>query len=269
MPTADLGDASIHYRVHGSGPPVLGVMGFGLDQRFWAAQIPTVTEHNAFITFDNRGTGRSTAASSITMESMASDAIGLLDHLGIGRAIVFGVSMGGAVAQRVVLDHPDRVEALILALTWARPIEFMRRQNVLARAVLAGGGQNALVEASMVRMFTPAFFEIGREAIDQILMAFGAQGAPELPDDATLHAQLDAVEKHDVLSELGRIECPTLVVGGKFDVMVPSFAAEEIAAAIPGAELALFETGHGLMVEEMEAFNARLGEFLASIPARG
>jgi pimeloyl-ACP methyl ester carboxylesterase len=268
MPIADLGDVSLHYRMHGGGPPVLGIMGFGLDQRFWAAQIPTIAEHNTFITFDNRGTGRSSAAPSLTMEEMASDAIGLLDHIGIDRATVFGVSMGGAIAQRLVLDHPDRVEALILALTWARPIEFMRRQNALARAVLAGGGEGALVEASLVRMFTPAFFEMGRDAIDQVLLAFGAQGAPELPPVDILHGQLDAIEKHDVLAELGGIQCPTLVVGGKFDVMVPSFAAEEIAAAIPGAELALFETGHGLMLEEMEAFNARLSDWLASIPAR-
>jgi pimeloyl-ACP methyl ester carboxylesterase len=269
MPIADIGDISINYRVHGSGPPVLGIMGFGLDQRFWAAQIPTVTEHHSFITFDNRGTGRSTRGRSMTMDDMADDAVGLLDHLEIDRAIVFGASMGGAIAQRIALDHPDRVEALILAITWARPIEFMRRQNALARAVLEGGGQDALVEAGLVRMFTPTFFEVGGDAIDQMMLAFGGQDASDLPANEVLNGQLDAIEKHDVLAELGQIRCPTLVVGGRFDVMVPCFASEEIAAAIPGAELALFETGHGLMLEEMEAFNARLGEFLASIPARG
>lgn len=267
MPTATIGNVDIHYRVRGDGPPVLGIMGFGLDQRFWAATLPAVIEGHSFITFDNRGTGRS-GSGPITLEDMAADAVGLLDHLAIERAVVFGVSMGGAIAQRIALDHPPRVRALVLALTWARPIEFMRRQHEVGRAVLAGGGPEALLDASLVRMFTPRFFEVGQEAVDQMVASFAAEGAPPVARVETLQAQLEALEKHDVLAELGGIDCPTLVVGGKFDVMVPFFAAQEIADAIPGAEFTGFETGHGLMVEEMEAFNARLREFLASLDGR-
>ncbi len=262
--TATIGDIDIHYRVRGEGPPVLGIMGFGLDQRFWAATIPAVIESHSFITFDNRGTGGS-GTGPITMDDMAADAVGLLDHLGIDNAVVFGVSMGGAVAQHVALDYPKRVNALILAMTWARPIEFMRRQNILARAVLVGGGEEALIDASLVRMFKPEFFEVGQEAVDQMIAAFAAEGAPPMASLETLEGQLDAIEKHDVLAELGRIGCPTLVIGGAMDMMVPLFAAREIADAIPGAVFAPFETGHGLMVEEMEAFNSRLTEFLASV----
>jgi 3-oxoadipate enol-lactonase len=267
VPTATIGDVDIHYRVRGEGPPVLGIMGFGLDQRYWSATIPAVIERHSFITFDNRGTGRS-GRGAITLEDMEADAIGVLDHLGIERAVIFGVSMGGTVAQRIVLDHPERVEALILALTWARPIEFMRRQHALARAILDGGGEEALFQASLVRMFTPAFFEVGGEAIDQMVAAFAIDGPEAVAPVETLQAQLDALQKHDVIAELGRVDCPTLVIGGKFDVLVPFFAAQEIAEAIPGAEFAGFETGHGLMVEEMDAFNAKVGAFLASLPER-
>jgi pimeloyl-ACP methyl ester carboxylesterase len=264
VPAATIGDVDIHYRVRGEGPPVLGIMGFGLDQRFWAATIPAVIERHSFITFDNRGTGRS-GTGPITLEDMAADGVGLLDHLDIEEAVIFGVSMGGAIAQRIALDHPERVRALILALTWARPIEFMRRQHEVGRAILAGGGEEALFEASLVRMFTPAFFEVGQQAVDQMVAAFAVDGAEAVARGETLQAQLDALDKHDVLAELGRIDCPTLVVGGRFDVMVPFFAAQEIAEAIPGAEFAAFDTGHGLMVEEMDAFNARVSRFLASL----
>jgi len=78
---------------------------------------------------------------------------------------------------------------------------------------------------------------------------------------------LDAIEKHDVLAELSRIDVPTLVLGGKMDQMAPFFASEEIAAAIPEARLVAFETGHALMVEEMNAFNAALSDFLAALVA--
>ncbi|MGH2729384.1 MAG: alpha/beta fold hydrolase, partial [Actinomycetota bacterium] len=183
------------------------------------------------------------------------------DHLGIDKTIVFGVSMGGAIAQRLTLDHPDRVSALILAVTFARPIEFMRRQHALAGTLVQTGGPDLLLDASLVRMFTPVFFEVGQESIDRMVDVFRDAGDAMATEEVLL-GQLDALDKHDALAELPQISCPTLVVGGKMDMMVPGFASEEIAAAIPGAELSLFGTGHGLMIEEMEAFNARLSEFL-------
>ena len=172
MPSAEWEDGSIYYKTRGEGTPVLGIMGFGLDQRFWAAQIPAVIENNTFITFDNRGAGRSTGAAVHTIDEMANDALRLLDHLEIEKTIVFGISMGGTIAQRIALDHPDRVSALVLAITWARPIEFMRRQTDLARKVIEMGGAEALVDASLIWMFTPRFFEVGRGVIDQMVLAF-------------------------------------------------------------------------------------------------
>ena len=263
MPTADLGDVRIHYQRRGEGPPVLGIMGFGLDQRFWAGQIPVVTATHSFVTFDNRGLGRSSGGTPpASISDMAGDAVGLLDHLGIEDAVVFGVSMGGAIAQRIALDHPRRVSALILGMTWARPIEFMRRQHGAVEVLLRAGAPETFIDATLVRMFTPLFFELGRDSIDRMMASFFATGAPELADREVLLAQLDAIDKHDCLFELGTISVPTLVLGGRADTMVPFFASEEIAAAIPGAELVAFDTGHACMVEEMPEFNERVSEFL-------
>ncbi|MGI8942060.1 MAG: alpha/beta fold hydrolase [Actinomycetota bacterium] len=293
MPLADLGDVTLHYQRRGSGSAgpqgggagsagpqgggagsagpqaVLGIMGFGLDQRFWASQIPVVTETHEFITFDNRGIGRSAPAGDgapliSTIADMADDTSRLLDHLAIESCVVYGISMGGAVAQHLALEHPERVSALILAATWARPIEFMRRQHTLARALIEAGGPALLVESSLVRMFTPAFFEVGAEVLDQMVRAFMAETGPDLPSTEVLLAQMDAVDKHDVLGRLEEINVPTLVIGARNDMMVPYFGAEEIAAAIPGAELVTLDTGHGCMIEEMPAYNAALQAFLAA-----
>jgi aminoacrylate hydrolase len=263
MPTADLGDLQIYYREHGAGPPALGIMGFALDQRYWATQIPGVSQTHRFITFDNRSIGRSTGDPPTSIKEMSEDAVRLLDHLEIERAVVYGVSMGGAIAQRLVLDHADRVSALILGITFARPIEFMRRQHELARLLLRHEGPDALINASLVRMFTPQFFEAGRETIDRMVAAF-MKGGAEGPTASTevLSAQLDALDEHDVLHDLARVSCPTLVIGARMDQMVPGFASEEIAATIPGAELVMLETGHGCGVEEMEAFNGAVHGFL-------
>ncbi|MDP9222948.1 MAG: alpha/beta hydrolase [Actinomycetota bacterium] len=267
MPLADLGDVQLHYRASGdaTAPPVLGIMGFASDQRLFAGQIGTVTETHRFITFDNRGVGRSSAGAAATIDQMADDALRLLDHLGIQQTVVFGVSMGGAIAQRLTLDHPDRVSALVLAVTFARPIEFMRRQHALTRAVIGVGGAEAVFEGSLIRMFTPRFFEIGRDAVDRLVAAVTSDGYAEAAPNEVLLAHLEALDKHDVLAELGKISCPTLVVGGHLDVMVPGFASEEIAAAIPGARLEMFNSGHGLMLEEADGFNRTLSEFLSSL----
>jgi pimeloyl-ACP methyl ester carboxylesterase len=267
MPVADLGDLKLHFRMHGEEghQPVLGIMGFGVDQRFWAAQIPAVTQTHRFITFDNRGVGRSSGGAVTSIDEMADDAVRLLDHLGTERTVIFGVSMGGAIAQRLALDHPERVSALVLAATWARPIEFMRRQTQLARRVIERHGVEGLIDASLIFMFTPRFFEVGQDAIDRMVAAFFAESGPDLASQEVLFGQLDAVVKHDTLSELGAITVPTLVIGNKMDLMVPGFASEEIAAAIPGAQLVMLETGHGAMVEEMEPFNAALSRFLTQL----
>lgn len=267
MPIADLGDSQLFYREFGNGDPVLGIMGYSLDQRFWAGQVPAVTKTHRFITFDNRSIGRSTGAPPTTIDEMANDAVRLLDHLEIERTAVFGISMGGTIAQRLTLDHPDRVSALIAGVTWARPIEFMRRQHAVARMLLdLTGSTQDLLEITMLRMFTPAFFEVGREAIDQIVAAFSAApGGPDAPSPESLLGQLDAMDKHDTLSDLPTVSCPTLVLGGKMDMLVPYFASEEIAAAIEGSQLVTFETGHGCMVEEMDAFNSAVSGFLASL----
>ena len=264
MPLADLGDIQLNYSEFGDGSPVVGIMGFSLDKTFWSPQVPAVSTTHRFITFDNRGIGRSTGPMISTVDEMANDTLRLMDHLEIDRTVIFGVSMGGTIAQRLTLDHPERVEALILAVTWPRPIEYMRRQHAVTRRVLELAPE-VLLEASMMKMLTPHFFEVGRETVDQIIKSFARDGGPDRRAIEVLTAQLDAMDKFDALTELPNVTCPTLVLGGKMDMMAPGFASEEIAAAIPGAELRMFETGHGCMIEEMADFNAAVSGFLARV----
>jgi aminoacrylate hydrolase len=262
MPLAELGDITIHYQDRGEGTPVLGVMGFALDARFWAAQIPPVTKNNRFITFDNRGVGRSTGHLASTMDELADDAYRLLEYLEIDRAVIMGLSMGSAVAQRLVLDHPDLASGLILGMTFARPMEFMRRQHQLSRELIGALGSEALMQASLIRLFTPPFFEMGREMVDRIVASFLVDDSV-IPSSELLISQLDALDKHDTLAELPSIKCPTLVLGAKMDQMVPYIGSVEVAQAIPNAKLVTFETGHACSIEEMELFNRSLEDFLA------
>src|SRR5687767_2803121 len=100
MPIADLGDIQLNHSSFGEGPPVVGIMGFSLDKTFWSPQVPAVTgAGRRFVTFDNRGIGKSKGPLISTVDEMANDTLRLMDELEIDKAVMFGVSMGGTIAQ--------------------------------------------------------------------------------------------------------------------------------------------------------------------------
>jgi len=119
MPSVKAGNININYDTYGDGEPLLLIMGFGMSGAGW---IPSLPFFNGFksIYFDNRGTGLSDKPEGIyTVEAMADDASNLLRALGIPKAKVFGVSMGGMIAQELTLRHPDQVSKVVLGCTMA------------------------------------------------------------------------------------------------------------------------------------------------------
>ena len=120
MPTARSGDVSLYYESTGDGPPpVLLIMGLGMNATGWWRTIPELAGAGLrVLAFDNRGVGRSDSAPGpYTIAMMADDAVAILDAAGIDRAHVYGISLGGMIAQAVALEHPDRLERLVLGAT--------------------------------------------------------------------------------------------------------------------------------------------------------
>ena len=119
MPHLELDGARLYYETTGeTGTPVLLIMGFAVPMTMWGAQVPALAERHRVIAFDNRGAGKTTARPGLyTMRGFADDAVRLLDHLGVERAHVTGVSMGGMIAQELALGHRDRVLSLSLVAT--------------------------------------------------------------------------------------------------------------------------------------------------------
>lgn len=259
MPVVRSGDADIAYTVQGSGDPLLMIMGFAADARMWMLQLPTFEQRYSCITFDNRGAGSSTLPGPCTMEDMAADAIAVLDDLGIERARVLGISMGGAIAQHLALKTPERVRSLVLASTWSRRNAYTQRVARLGRQILEQLGHEALVQAFMLWLFTPKFMINNAEfahAIEQMMLDFVA------PNETFL-LQLQALLEHDVHDRLGQVRIPTRVMVGRRDILVPPELSYAISEAIPDADLIVLESGHAYNVEEMDAFNNSVMEFFA------
>jgi 3-oxoadipate enol-lactonase len=262
MKTISSGDATIAYEIAGEGDPLLLVMGLGADRRMWMLQLPVFTPQFRCITFDNRGVGDSVAPPGpFTMEQMAADALAVLDDAGIEKAHVLSISMGGAIAQHLALKAPERVRSLVLASTWCRKNPYIERMADVGKKIMEVGGSDAVTRASMLWLFTPKFVLEQNAFVQQIeQMAVQFATHPEV-----FERQVDALLEHDVRDQLSRLDIPTLVMCGRRDIFVPPELSQELADAIPGAELKIIDGGHAYNLEEFDAFNSTVLEFLKRV----
>jgi pimeloyl-ACP methyl ester carboxylesterase len=198
---------------------------------------------------------RVTLAPGMTTRDMAEDLSLAMDALGLIRAAVVGVSQGGMIAQWLALDHPERVEKLVLAVTLARSNPIVR--DVISRWLdMASRGDYRGI------MLDTAERSYSAKRIRQARITYGLLGNFGKPGsfDRFL-TQAESCVTHNAYEELRRIACPTLVIGGTEDKIVTGQASEEIAAQIPGSELYLYEgLSHGLY-EEAPDFLKRISDF--------
>src|SRR5207244_8092823 len=139
MATATVDSIELYYEEHGRGDPLLLIMGLAADSTAWMFQVPDFAERYRTIVFDNRGVGRSSKPRGpYTIHEMADDAAGLLDVIGIERAHVVGVSMGGMIAQELALRHPERVRGLVLGCTYPEPDAEAERQREFSLSRFGG-----------------------------------------------------------------------------------------------------------------------------------
>src|SRR3990172_4244796 len=162
MATAKVGDINMEYYVESSGPPLLLLMGWIGNASFWGeAFLEPLRSHFQVIRVSNRGTGLSDkSAEELTVPQMAEDAAGLLRELGIARAHVLGISMGGMIAQELVLNHPEAGQGLVLGCTFCGPAHGVStRPEVVARAGQAGGTQHDVIRQFLLSAATPEFVQ--------------------------------------------------------------------------------------------------------------
>jgi 3-oxoadipate enol-lactonase len=243
MPTAAVNGIDLYFEESGSGPPLLLIAGISGNTLGWSTLAPTLAQYFHVIAFDNRGAGRSSAPEGpYTISEMGGDAAALLDHLGIDRAHVVGLSMGGMIAQELALAHSERIDRLVLLSTAARsrPAIMGPWLNLWVRKVDGDMEEDELALAMLPWMFTPALLSDH----DQLEAVIAEWVQDPFPAPATgLKAQVSACRTHDSLDRLPQITAPTLVLVGPEDILTPVSYATELAEAIPGARLHVLERG--------------------------
>lgn len=266
MPTVKVGDINMYYEVHGEGEPLLLIMGLGVDVTGWEFfQIPEFSKRYRVIAFDNRGVGRTDAPDApYSIQMMADDTGRLLDALGVEKAHVLGLSMGGMIAQELALKYPQRVTSLILATTAARQSGLSAHIcDTWRRMMEEGVSQETQLRNTLSWGFTDSFFE-NAEQVQVVIDTMLANPNPQ-PAYAFVRQVVACVE-HDTRERIGQITAPTLVLVGKEDILLPVKLSEELAAGIPDAELVVLEgAGHGFPIEIADKFNQAVLEFLAKV----
>ena len=231
----------LYYERIGGGPPVLLIMGTGLDHTRWAPQVEAYRGEFECVTFDNRGTGRSgLGGGELSVRLLAEDTAALIDALEIGPAHVSGLSLGSCVAQELALMRPDLVRSLQLHGTWGRAHGYAGRKFRAQVKLLELLDLRSFYEINTLWLIRPEFMRDHPEEVDRQIDAIVA--AAVSAKDGIL-AQYRANVLHDTLDRLGQIRAPTLVTVGDADIALPPMYGREVADAIPGAEFAVISPG--------------------------
>ncbi len=248
------------FGIGGSLPPLLLIMGITAPGAVWNVHLADWQQHFRCIVGDNRGVGKTDIpAGPYSTEQMADDYAGLLEALNIPSAQVIGCSMGSTIAQQLAIRHPEKVHSLVLMCPWAR-CDYTA--NLIFNHMMASKARLRPEEFSrFIHLLIYSKSSLDNAAFTAELEE-GLRSDATNPDPQPLHGlegQAIACMQHNVLEELSGIRKPTLVIGGKKDIFTPEWMAREVAAAIPGAELYLYENlGHGFHFENTPDFNQRI-----------
>ena len=268
MPVIERGGHSIHYESFGKPelPPLLLVMGLALSSRAWDTLPARLGERYHVLVFDNRGTGRSGKRGfAYRMDDLADDAAAVLRAAGVpettagkGGAYVFGISMGGMIAQHLAIRHPALVRKLVLGAThanWRRSAKpTLSTMRDLLRSLMARNKVKAnvlgryLVSADWHRQNPEAALDwIKRAERTTLRYAF---------------AQMAAITRHSTERRLGELKVPTLILTGDADKLVPHQNSERLAELIPHAKLVILPgAGHAFPLEREEDVVRELTQF--------
>jgi pimeloyl-ACP methyl ester carboxylesterase len=266
MPKALVNGINIFYKVQGRGEPLILIMGLGGECGDWLLQLRAFKKYCRVVTFDNRGVGKSDKpGKSYTINAMADDVVGLMDYLGIDKAHILGVSMGGMIAQEVAINRPERVRKLILVSTTAGLDEKGGHSPELLRAMglREGFSDEDIKSVDMVRVMTSLnghAFSGGALKLVAVpycwlrMKLFGIEG---------LKGQFEAAMTHSTLGRLHMIKAPTLVITGTEDRIVSPSSSDMLASKILNAKLVKIEGGsHTLVAEKRSRFNREVLDFL-------
>jgi pimeloyl-ACP methyl ester carboxylesterase len=268
VPFIDSQGARIYWDERSVGEPVLLIMGLGYPSDMWWRTRPVLDGHYRTIVLDNRGSGRSDVPPGpYPIPQMAADAVAVLDAAGVEGAHVFGISMGGMIAQEFALNHPARLRGLVLGCTMCGLAHSVPGdpETLAALQLKPSEPLAAQVERLLAACCAKPFLASAKgQAVLKERVAEVMNYAITPPHTYQLH--WGAVGGFDTFDRLPQIKAPTLVITGTSDLLVPDANSDIIKQRIPGARIHKLQgAGHVFFWEAPEDTAAVVTKFLAPI----
>ena len=265
MPILKAGAVNLSYDTFGAGEPLLLIMGFGAPGIAWMPVLPMLAGFQC-IYFDNRGTGNSDKPSGpYTIPDMADDAAALLDAVGIEAVLVYGISMGGMIAQELALRHPGKVRKVVLGCTTtggpeATPPEEETIAALLTAMKLMSTDPERAIDIMLPVVHPPDFVAAHPEVKQMALM--GAAMMPPTPPEV-IERTLEGITRFNSYDRLPEVKCPVMIVHGERDILIKPANAKLLKSRLPHAEVFMIpNAGHNFFAEDPMGVHQRILEFL-------
>ena len=254
--------ATLYYEVHGDGPPLVLAAGLSGSATFWNPHVPELSKRYKVVLHDHRGTGRSSLDRiEYSVPQMADDVLVLMDHLGIEKAHFAGHSTGGAMGQHIALEHPGRIDRLVLSATWAGFDGYFQQLFRVRTEILDAMGPGAYLRANILFMLPSDHLRDNPDA-GRITDEAAAQ---QVPVPEIVKSRIAAIMAHDRRKDVPTIQHRTLVFGARDDMVTPAYLSEELGRLIPNAETVILpHGGHFYPAVHPERFREVLTGFLES-----
>jgi pimeloyl-ACP methyl ester carboxylesterase len=264
MPKIKVKDIDIYYEIYGEGYPIIMIQGLSANTDWWTKELlESLEEDFKLIIFDNRGAGKTENTNrDFSIKMLADDTLALMDALKINHFHIFGVSMGGMIAQELVINYPEKIEKLILGCTHCGGSkQILPSQEVLY--ILNRDHKKIspekLIEGTIPLLFTEDFIKNNHEFIESYRQKL--LKSPMSPE--SFHRQINAISRFNNYLKLEKITCPTLIIHGKKDVLVPYENADILNKRIKNSKLILMnEAAHSFFQPKPEIVIKEIKDFL-------
>ena len=263
MPTVQANGIEINYEVQGEGEPMVLIPYLAADQACYAFQVADYAKHFTCFSVDLRGAGLCSKPEGVyTTELLADDVAAFMQAAGIGRAHIFGVSLGASTGTWLAAKYPERVKTLQLHSAWDKTDPFLR--VIVQGWRIMAEGLNSVAEMVIAGIlpfcFTPEMYAARPDYVDAL--AQFVRGRPMPPVDAFMR-QSEAVLTHDATGILGSVQAPTLITYGRHDIVTSTRFAAPLTEGIANTELIVFEDcAHAAIYQDVEGFNQQTLAFL-------
>jgi len=263
MPVVQANGIDINYEVQGEGEPIVLIPYLAADQACYAFQVADYAKHFTCYSVDLRGAGLSSKPEGeYTTELLADDVAAFMQAAGVGRAHVFGVSLGASAGMWLAAKYPEAVKSLSLHSAWDKTDPFLRvivgDWRIVAQAL--DSVTEMVIQAIFPFCLTPELYAARPEYVDSL--AEFVRSRPMPPVDAFMR-QSGAVLAHDATTILGGIQAPTLITYGRHDIVTSTRFAAPLTEGIANTELIVFEDcAHAAIYENVEGFNSQTLDFL-------